>query len=853
MGSVGQAPAVRARSAFRALDSWWLDIKLGVRILIKYPGLALVGGFGIAVGVAIAAGGFSIIYGNFLAASLPLEEGDRIVSMELWDSAASKPERRLLHDYHVWREELKSVQEIAAFRTVTPNLIVSGAQPASVRVASMSASGFKVARVRPLMGRYLVEDDEREGAPAAVVIGENVWRNRFAGDPAILERTIQLGATPHSIVGVMPEGFAFPVNHRFWVPLRAGSAPPEPLTGPDLMVFGRLAPGATLESAQAELAAIGPRRALAFPETYAQLRPRVMPYPNPFLGLHDNQDVTALHMMNGTVTMLLVLVCLNVAILVYTRTAMRQAEIAIRSALGATRGRIVAQLFVEAFVLSAVAALAGVAIAELALRQIAAATQHLASDLPFWFSLHLSRGAVLYAGALSVLAATIVGIVPALQATRRGVQTVPRIIGAGGSGMRLGRTWTMLVVAQVGFAVALLPPAVYNAWENLRAEIVDPGFAAGEFLTAQLRMDYVAGTEAAAAGTREFSRRYAGRQAELMRRLEAEPRVSSVAFAMAIPGDEPGASIETEGAAVTPQAGYEVRFNRVDVNFFRALDVPILAGRGFEPADVAPAGAGPADPTEGGAVVVNQSFAQRLFGGDALGRRIRYAAGSRGAAPQDGESGRWYEIVGIVRDFPAGVSPGMRESQLRLYHAAAAGQVQPVNMAVRVRAGAPSTFARHLSEVAAAVDPDLQLRDILSLDEALRKEQWVRRMEAAVLAAISVSVLLLSSAGIYAFMSFTVSQRRKEIGIRMALGADGGRIVASIFSRALGQLAAGAALGVAVGAVLEKASGDNLMQGNAAVVLPGVALFMTAVGFMAALVPARRCLRIDPTEALREQ
>ena len=194
----------------KTADSWWLDVKLGVRMLIKYPGLALVGGVGIAVAVAIAVGGFSIIYGNFLASSLPLEEGDRIVSIEIWDSAANKPERRILHDYQVWREELKSVQEISAFRTVTPNLIAPGAQPESVRVASMSASGFSVARVRPLMGRYLEEDDEREGAPSVVVIGENVWRNRFAGDPAILGRTIQLGATPHSIVGVMPEGFAFP-------------------------------------------------------------------------------------------------------------------------------------------------------------------------------------------------------------------------------------------------------------------------------------------------------------------------------------------------------------------------------------------------------------------------------------------------------------------------------------------------------------------------------------------------------------------------------------------------------------------------------------------------------------------
>src|SRR5262245_52415931 len=172
-------------------------------------------------------------------------------------------------------------------------------------------------------------------------------------------------------------------------------------------------------------------------------------------------------------------------------------------------------------------------------------------------------------------------------------------------------------------------------------------------------------------------------------------------------------------------------------------------------------------------------------------------------------------------------------------------------MALRVRGGAPVTFARRLPEVAAAVDPDLQLRNILSLDEALRQEQWIRRMEAALLGAVSLSVLLLSSAGIYALMAFTVSQRRKEIGIRIALGADRKRIIASIFSRALGQLAAGATLGMAAAAALER--GNNLMQGNAAVVLPLVALFMMAVGFVAALGPARRGLRIEPTEALRDE
>jgi predicted permease len=826
----------RLLSVFRSgwvLDSWWLDVKLGVRMLIKYPGLALAGVAGIAVAVAIAVGAFSFIYNNFLVTSLPLEEGHRIVSIEIWDSAAGRPEPRSLYDYHVWRDGLKSVQEIGAFRTLLSNLITPGAPSESVGVALMSGSGFRLARVQPLMGRYLVEDDEREGAASVVVIGEEVWRKRFESDPAILGRTIQLGGALHSIVGVMPKGFGFPVNHHFWVPLRGGLVPPEPLTGPGLSVFGRLAPGVTLAGAQAELSAIRRRSALAFPRIYATLQPRVMPYAYPFAGLHgpDDVEVTVLFAMQGVLVSLIVLVCLNVAILVYTRTAMRQAEIGLRTALGASRGRIVAQLFVEAFVLSVVAALVGVVIAAFSLRQVAAALP-VSLELPFWMSFRLSPGAVLYALVLSVFAAAIVGILPALQATRRGLQSGLRVAGAGG--VQLGATWTILIIAQVCFAVALLPPAVSSAWEDTRDGFASLGFAAEKYLTAQLGVDSTAGS------------RFAERQPELMRRLEAEPRVSSVTFALENPGNERGARIEAEvsdSALRSEKQVHEVRFNRVDLNFFRTFEVPLLAGRGFEPADIA----------EDRAVVVNLPFAQRIFGGSALGRRLRYTENSTAPAAQNMVPGRWYEIVGIVSDFPTGASQGMRDSELKVYHAVAAGQVQPAIIAIRMRDGTASTFTQHLREITLAVDPNLYLRNVRSLDEALRSEQWISRMTAAAFAAIAGSVLLLSSAGIYALVSFTVSQRRKEIGIRMALGADWKGIVASIFSRALLQLGAGAALGAALGVAVEKASGGVIMRGNAAVVLPAVALVMMGVGFLAALGPARRSLRIEPTEALREQ
>ncbi|HVV47400.1 MAG TPA: ABC transporter permease, partial [Bryobacteraceae bacterium] len=516
------------------LESWWLDVRLGIRMLVKYPGLAVAGGAGIAVAVALAAGGYGVLNSDYLAPHLPFTASDRMVSIELWDSVTRNPERRILRDYQSWRDNLKSFEAIGAFRTLRPNLITPGARPEGLRVAAMSASGFQVAGVQPLMGRLLQPEDEREGAPAVVVIGENVWRNRFGSDPAILGRTIQLGAAPHRIVGVMPKGFAFPVNDHFWVPLRAGTLPAEPLTGPDLMVFGRLAPGATLDSAQAELNAAIQRTAVDFPRVYSQLHPRVTFYPLAFVGMSGPDDSNGTLSLQALFISLLVLVSLNVEILVYTRTATREEELSLRTALGAGRARIVGQLFLEALVLSFVAALAGVAIAALAIRQVAAATLQLASDLPFWISFHLSPQTIVYAVGLSVLAAAIVGILPALQATKRRL-TGFRLRGAGG--MRLGKTWTVLIVAQVTCAVALLPPAISGAWNDLQDGIAGTGFAADRFLSAELGMDSVESG---------VSTRFAERQTELIRRLQTEPSVSAVTFSLSIPGDERGAHIQAE-------------------------------------------------------------------------------------------------------------------------------------------------------------------------------------------------------------------------------------------------------------------------------------------------------------------
>jgi putative ABC transport system permease protein len=862
-GAISDALAVRRESRSSAMPGTrllrfgvtWLDFKLALRMLVRYPGLTAIGVVGMAVGIAIAAGAFGILY-TFIDPALPLDEGDRIVVIQNWDAAANRVERRTAHEFVEWREALASVQEIGAYTQVSRNLIADGAQPETVRIAAMSAAGFRLTRVPPLIGRTLEPADELDGAPDVLVIGHEAWRARFGADPSIVGRPVKLGAVPHVIVGVMPEGFGFPVSHQYWIPLRMDGSRPERRSGPDLTIFGRLAPGATFESANAELALLGQRAAEAMPQTHAQLRPRILPYTYPFFDIDSPAIAWVVHLVQFLITLLLVVVCVNVAILVYARTATRAGEIAVRTALGASRSRIVAQLFLEALVLAAVAAIAGLVLASAGLEQIHAAMLRGYSALPFWWDFGLSTGAVLYVVGLTVLAAAIVGIVPALKATGPRMHGRLKSMSAGSGGMQLGRLWTFMVAGQVAFAVALLPAAVYHAWDSVRTGMADPGFSAERFLTAQLLMDRSG--DVGTVSPSEAALRYGQRHTELIQRLEAEPEVAAVTFSTAVPGDEATVWIEVEGVR-TPTAeeaqhasgyvvragsgaGHEVRMNRVDAGYFDTFEVPLVTGRGFRIADANPAAT---------AVIVNRSFAEAIFGtSNAVGRQLRYAGRSNDADPEHVEFGRWYEIIGVVADFP---NPA--KSQLvprKVYHATTAAAAGTVQMSVRLHSDDAMSFAGRFRELAADVDPRLQLRDLISMDDAVRREQAMLRTVAAVLVGLTAAVLLLSSAGIYAMMSFTIAQRRREIGIRTALGADQRQILAGIFSRAIAQLTAGAAVGIGLAILLELASDGDMLEGHAAVVVPMVAGFMTLVGLVAAIGPARRGLRIHPTEALRE-
>ncbi|HUR20527.1 MAG TPA: ABC transporter permease [Vicinamibacterales bacterium] len=826
----------------------WIDFKLAGRMLVRFPGFSIISTIGLAVGIAIAAGAF-VIVSAMMNPALPLPEGDRIVSIVALDVATSRSESRLLADFTAWRRAT-TIEQAGVTRTVSRNLIIPGTVPEAVALAEISASGFAVARVPAVQGRYLQTGDEQPSAPPVVVIGFDEWRRRFEAAPDIIGRQIQLGDRVHTIVGVMPQGFAFPQHHSFWIPWRQDPGVFSPRTGPEVNVFARLAPAATMEQAQAEIGSIGQGLAAQYPQTHEHLRPQVVPYTSAYTEAYDPENAMALRAIQIALLLLLAAVSVNVAILVYARTANRQGEIAVRTALGASRRRIVTQLFLEALVLASAGATAGLVLLMTAFSRLDVALQQLTGSLPFWVDLRVTSTTVLYTVLLTVLAAALIGVVPALKAT--GAQVRERLQGlSGGSGSRLqmGRLWTGLIITQVAMTVALLPASMFHAWDSLRSRTPDRSIAGQQLLTAGLTMDRVPAAVLDPAQQAVFRAQYASRLTDLEARIEGDARVSGASFALADAGTELAMVAEAEGQPVpaTPVdynivegsvRGHLVRFNRIAPDFFDVYEVPLILGHTPRPGD--------------SSIVVNRTFADRVFGGqNPIGRRVKYVGRSREAEAGQVALGEWYHVVGVVPDFPSTAAIESQRVSV-VYHAVAPGESYPMTMVVRVAGGDPSAFAGRMREISAAVDPTLQLRNLTSYQELMKREEGVLRIIGVTTAAAIGSVTLLSAAGIWALLSFTVARRRKEIGIRIALGANPVRILSGVFTRVLKQLAAGVVLGVIGSAGIEQILQGDVYKGEGLVIVSLSIGVMVVVSLIAAWGPARRGLRIQPIQALRE-
>src|SRR5262245_10308274 len=512
----------------------WLDLKLAGRMLIKYPGLTIVGGLAMAFAIWVGLVVVQVV-GLFTYPTLPISEGARLIEIRSIDVAASAQEKKILHDFLDWQHSLRSVTDVGAWRDSSRNLVVAAGDSRPVNVAEMSVSGFRVADGAPLMGRVLAEADEQPAAPAVAVIGYDVWRTRFDSDPQVLGRTVQLGNEYATVVGVMREGFEFPVRHDVWLPLKTALLDQQPRSGPAITVFGLLARGGTLQTAQAELTMAGRRAATALPATHQHLEPRVRPYAMTVVP-DGPGEMAILYSIYFFIAVLVILICGNVGLLMFARAASREADLVVRTALGASRGRIVAQMFAEALVLGSVAAIAGVTAARVALRSWGMMfLETNLGRLPFWFDLSLSPRAFAVAIVLTVGGAAIAGIMPAMKITR-GMGHRLKQATAGSGGLQFGGVWTVVIVAQVA-ATVIFPALVY--WEQFLLRNVrnfDPGFATEQHLAVQIERDYpVDGGLNVDAATRERNARLAATLEELRGRVAAQPGVRGVTFTEDLP------------------------------------------------------------------------------------------------------------------------------------------------------------------------------------------------------------------------------------------------------------------------------------------------------------------------------
>jgi predicted permease len=812
-------------------------MKLALRMLRRNPGLTAVAVFALAFGIPSALYPFHML--TVLEGRMPFDEGDEIVGVRHSYIDEMDELESTIHDLEAWRDALPSLGEIGAARRTRMNL-ATGARLGPWRGAYMTASAFGIVRVHPLVGRPLQPADEVAGAPDVVVLGFDPWRVFFDSDPDVVGRTIRLAGVPHTVVGVMPRDFRFPARAHFWVPLRDRATAWPVGEGPEILVFGRLADGASRRRLLAEMTTVRVRLADDHPDVYGRVRAEVVPYPY-LAGGNPTQAKWILLPFQILAMVLLAVACGNVGTLVMARIATRTDEVAVRTALGASRARIVSQIFVETLVMAVLAAGIGLAIAQWASQRLGQVEG--IADRPFFMELGLRPSTVLLGLGLAVFSAVFAGVVPALKATGARIQgNLQR--RAGGGAVRFGHATTALIVAEVALAVIcvfaigvsrqyLPPPAGSGV-----------GVPLDRFLSARLVVDETSGYRRPVPVSREdFRARVAAVEREVVRRLEREPGVRGVAVASVLPGqDHWTRRVEVEG--IPPSASDDaqrVMVAAVGLGYFEAIGHPVLEGRGFSEADL------PEDPGQvADVVVVNTAFAGRLMQGrDPVGQRIRVLAWREGSL----EWGPWLRVVGVVGSAGMVTEGANRPDDAGFYQPLRPGELHPIGLGVHV-AGRPEAFAPVLRAVVADVDPTVLVDDPLPLNEVVNLDRELMQWALLGVGVVAGIALVLSVAGLYALMSFTVSQRTREIGVRTALGADVADIMTVVVRRALLQLSLGVGLAVvgslvALLKVFPTDSEEWLWQ------LVGASALVLAIGLAACVVPTLRGLRIRPVEALR--
>ncbi|HEY2906906.1 MAG TPA: ABC transporter permease [Vicinamibacterales bacterium] len=799
------------------------DLRQALRVLTKSPGFTALVVAVLAVGIGATTAIFSIVDGVLLK-PLPFSEPSRILSIETL--VRGEPDETSYPDLMDWRAAAKTLDRIGA-STSMPATLTGRGEATVLEAAEVAGDFFETLDVPPAAGRTLTPNDDRAGAPNVALISAALWSSRFASDPAIVGTAVTLEGQPFTIVGVMPPAFNFPFSQdkvQIWLPMHSiplAAKFAEQRGASMLHVIGRLGAGATLEQARAEMTTIVGRLAKAYPDTNGirggvRLRP---------LQEHLVQQYRlALLVLLAAVGAVLLIACANVANLLLARGIARHKEMAIRAALGAGRGRLVRQLLTESVLLSLVGGALGLLLALWGAAALVAASP---LAIPRLNDVHVDRTVLLFAIIASTLTGMLFGLAPALHAARTNAGDTLKDAGRGTSGGRSARTRQLLVVVEVAMSLVLLVSAALLGRTLIALQHVDPGFVAEHAIGMQLSLqlkrypkspDHIA---------------FYHRLADAARAI---PGVASSAVSTTLPltGSDVGIGFSIEGRPETADktTRKSAAFFGISPDYFSAMGIRLLRGRGFTERD---------DEHAPAVIVIGESFAKRYWPNESpIGHRI--TIGYNDTGPR--------EVVGVVADVKQGDLA--EHAPLEMY--TPFPQAPWPFLAVVVRAqGDPSTMAASLHRMLTAIDPEQPAAEVKTLNDYLARATATPRFTATLFGGFAAMALVLAAFGLFSVMAYSVAQRGREIGIRLALGAQPSAVRSLVLSQALWLGVTGLGIGV-IGALAATRVLGALLFGVSAsdpATFGAVSAALLLVMLAAAYLPARRATRVDPMIALR--